>query len=86
MNVNRFLSIKAARSAGHPKGSRWTILFGPNEQYLGRIFMTSPNQFLLVTSHKELAFNADEVQEIEWFDNSLVTDTERSYWPSAPFI
>lgn len=86
MSANRFLSIEAARSAAQPKGSRWTILFGPYERYLGRIFLIAPQQFLLVTKHGDLAFDAHEVQEVEWVDNALVTDTERSYWPSDPFI
>lgn len=86
MRANRFLSIEAARDAGQPKGSRWAVLLGPYERYLGRIFLTSPQQFLLVTRHGDLAFNADEVHGVEWVDNAVVTSAERFYWPSDPYI
>lgn len=86
MSANIFLSIDAARIAAWPKGSRWSILFGPYELYLGRVFLTVPQRFLLVTKHGDLAFDAHEVQEVEWVDNALVTDTERSYSPCDPFI
>lgn len=86
MSANRFLSIDAARSAGRPKGSRWAIFFSPHEKYLGYVFLTSPQQFLLVTRHGDLAFNADEVQWVEWVDNATVPDTKCSSWPSHPFI
>lgn len=86
MRVKRFLSIEAARDAGQARGSRWAIFFGPYEKYLGRIFLTSSQQFLLVTRNGDLAFSADEVHGIEWVDNAVVTNDERSYWPSDPYI
>jgi len=86
MSANIFLSIDAARIAAWPKGSRWSILFCPYERYLGRVFLTALQRFLLVTKHGDLAFDAHEVQEVEWVDNALLTDTERSYWPCDPFI
>lgn len=86
MNANRFSTIDEARRAAKPKGSRWSVSFGPHEHYLGHIFLTSPTRYLLVTKRGNLVFYADEVIAIEWVDETSAERNERSYWPAEPYI
>lgn len=86
MQRDRYSSIEEAIQANKPKGSQWTVSFGEHERYIGHIFSTSPQRFLLVTKRGNLVFYADEVIHLERMDDAEVALSDRCYWPSEPFL
>ena len=69
MDTIDFSSLSAAREAGMPRGSLWSVSFSPHERYAGFIVQLRDGHFLLSTVRGNFAFTCDEVKSIRWIDD-----------------